>query len=106
MMNVVPPGMMNRGRNICFNNSALQCLFRCPDTQYLVEFVEKSPLILCDEERNFLTAFIKLMTACAIRREFSQECNENFIKQCELMIPDLYNTNQQDAAEALTRITL
>ncbi|CAN8018251.1 unnamed protein product [Ixodes persulcatus] len=103
-MDSEPPGLVNRGQNLCFAISSLQCLFRTPEMGYLLEdWLSNSNLILGTNDEAFLCSFLNLLREC-LNRSLQQSTQECFINQCRLFMPQLVAASacqqeQQDAAE-------
>lgn len=103
-MDSEPPGLINRGQNLCFAISVLQCLLRTPEMGYLMEdWLKNSALIMGTNEEAFLFSFLNLVREC-LNRSLQPSTQESFIRNCRLFMPQLVaNTSsrqeQQDAAE-------
>ncbi|XP_064487322.1 ubiquitin carboxyl-terminal hydrolase 8-like [Ornithodoros turicata] len=99
-----PPGMVNRGRNLCFAISSLQCIFRTPEMGYLMEdWLTNSTLLMSNSEEDFLLSFLNLMREC-LNRNLRPTTQETFIRLCRTFMPQLVAApsspqEQQDAAE-------
>ncbi|XP_076313563.1 uncharacterized protein LOC143226453 [Tachypleus tridentatus] len=106
-----PPGLRNRGQNLCFLNSVLQCFFRSPNLWPNLQFSLTDEVIsaihLSECDRTFLMAFRDLMLAVLIHSPTSQ-LQSQFCEAVSSLAPSLVNPSmscqhqvQQDAAEFL-----
>ncbi|XP_077541349.1 ubiquitin carboxyl-terminal hydrolase 8-like [Haemaphysalis longicornis] len=100
----MPPGLVNRGQNLCFAISSLQCLLRTPSMKDLINgWVENATLVMSPGEEDFLCSFLALQSEC-LSRNLQPRTQDNFFRQCRLLMPQLVNAvparqEQQDAAE-------
>lgn len=103
-MDNLPPGLINRGRNLCFAISSLQCLFRTPEMAGLLQdWVQNSNLMMTANEEDFLWSYLKLHVEC-VARNLQPSTQDNFVRLCRVFMPQLmssssYTQEQQDAAE-------
>lgn len=103
-MDNLPPGLVNRGQNLCFAISSLQCLFRTPEMAGLLQdWVQNSNLIMATNEEDFLWSYLKLHVEC-VARNLQPSTQDNFFRLCRTFMPQLvssssYTQDQQDAAE-------
>lgn len=99
-----PPGLVNRGQNLCFAISSLQCLLRTPSMKDLINgWVENPALVMSAGEEDFLCSFLALQSEC-LSRNLQPSTQDNFFRQCRLLMPQLVSVaparqEQQDAAE-------
>ncbi|KAK8762141.1 hypothetical protein V5799_026593 [Amblyomma americanum] len=100
----LPPGLVNRGQNLCFAISSLQCLFRTPEMDGLMqEWVQNSNLVMGSNEEAFLWSYLNLHVEC-VARNLQPATQDNFVRLCRHFMPQLMSTSsstqeQQDAAE-------
>nr|XP_050027847.1 ubiquitin carboxyl-terminal hydrolase 8-like [Dermacentor andersoni] len=103
-MDNLPPGLVNRGQNLCFAISSLQCLFRTPEMAGLLQdWVQNSNIIMAANEEDFLWSYLKLHVEC-VARNLQPSTQDNFFRLCRIFMPQLvssssYTQDQQDAAE-------
>ncbi|KAH7947148.1 ubiquitin carboxyl-terminal hydrolase 2 [Rhipicephalus sanguineus] len=103
-MDNLPPGLVNRGQNLCFAISSLQCLFRTPEMAGLMQdWVQNSNLVMAADEEDFLWSYLKLHVEC-VARNLQPSTQDNFVRLCRVFMPQLvssssYTQEQQDAAE-------
>ncbi|KAH8021036.1 hypothetical protein HPB51_011815 [Rhipicephalus microplus] len=103
-MDNLPPGLVNRGQNLCFAISSLQCLFRTPEMSGLLQdWVQNSNLVMGADEEDFLWSYLKLHVEC-VARNLQPSTQDNFVRLCRVFMPQLmssssYSQEQQDAAE-------
>ncbi|XP_038049347.1 uncharacterized protein LOC119722982 [Patiria miniata] len=104
-----PPGLPNKGKNLCFLNTVLQCLAHVQSLGGLDEILSE----MSDGRlgSDFLNCYSELLADCTIREHYSGTVLDTFqfrraaSQLCPGLIADPVTTpkqTQQDAAEFLT----
>ncbi|XP_022095972.1 ubiquitin carboxyl-terminal hydrolase 5-like [Acanthaster planci] len=104
-----PPGLPNRGKNLCFLNAVLQCLAHVQSYGNLDQFF--SEISNRSQENNFIDCYSELVANCTVGEHFSGAVLNTlpFRRAASQLCPGLIadptrgrKQTQQDAAEFLT----